>query len=207
MNALYELFELSKEHPLAPETEDGVTVYIEEYGKTCFQVSGQFDRPSEYLQSLLDLIRVNFEPFPLGTLLLNANLGDVYERIPETPFQLGYLSLTSQTTKPFRAFWEEEVLPYLEQCGYSINEARVIYAIASTGEERYGLDFVDEVMQTLKSGYSLDEAVALMASQLNDSVDAPTKDVYSGCCLDTALNNRTRLSLWLFIDHPSFTIQ
>mgnify|MGYP006425377051 CR=1 FL=1 len=207
MAALYELFELSKEHSLEPVTKEGVTVYMEEYGKTCFQVSGQFDRPTEYLQSLLDMIRVNFEPYPFGTLLLNANLWELYEGIPDTPFQLGYVSLISEGHKPFEDFWQDDVTPYLEHCGYSISEASVVYVVASTGTETYNVEFLDEIAHTLKSGYSLDEAQQLLGSQLNDDIDPPTKAVYSGFCLDPALKDSTRLSLWFFLNPPEHRVQ
>lgn len=51
IEGIYEQFELSKENNLEPVSENGVTRYMEKRGKTCFQVSGQFDRPSEYLQT------------------------------------------------------------------------------------------------------------------------------------------------------------
>lgn len=207
MEGIYELFELSKEHHLEPVSEDGVTRYFEESGKTCFQVSGQFNRPSEYLESLLDIIRVNYEPCVLGTFFLNSNMGFLYDAIPSKPFQLGYISITSEPNKKFNLFWEEDVVPYIEKCGYSVERALSIFAVASTGEENYDIDFMDNISTTLNSGFSVDEAVELMAASLCETAEEPTKQIYSGYCLDAALENKTRLSLWLFINPHEHVIQ
>lgn len=207
MEGIYELFELSKEHNLEPVSEDGVTRYMEEYGKTCFQVSGQFDRPSEYLESLLDIIRVNYEPCVLGTFFLNSNMGFLYDAIPDKPFQLGYVTITSIPNKQFNSFWKEDVVPYIKKCGYSIEDASSIFAVASTGEENYGIDFIDNISTTLNSGFSVEEAVGLLAASLCESAEEPTKQIYSGYCLDSALENKIRLSLWLFINAHEHVIQ
>jgi len=207
MEGIYELFELSKEHNLESVSEDGVTRYMEESGKTCFQVSGQFNRPSEYLESLLDIVRVNYEPCVLGTFFLNSNMGFLYDAIPDTPFQLGYISITSKPNKQFDIFWEEDVIPHIQKCGYSVNDASSIFAVASTGEEKYGIDFIDNISTTLNSGFSVDEAVELMAASLCETVEEPTKQIYSGFCLDTALESKIRLSLWLFINPQEHVLQ
>jgi hypothetical protein len=207
MEGIYELFELSKEHNFEPVSEDGVTRYIEECGKTCFQVSGQFNRPSEYLESLLDIIRVNYEPCVLGTLFLNSNMGFLYDAIPEKPFRLGYISITSKPNKQFNLFWKEDVVPYIEECGYSIQDASSIFAVATTGGENYSIDLIDNISTTLNSGFSVDEAVELMAAFVCETLEEPTKQIYSGYCLDAALEDKIRLSLWLFINSHESTIQ
>ena len=74
MRAIDDFMELTKEEALAPVI-NGVRVYFEEDGKTGFQAAGQFHRPTEFLQALLDMIHVNFEPHPLTTFGLNSNMG------------------------------------------------------------------------------------------------------------------------------------
>lgn len=207
MEGIYELFELSKENNLEPVSEDGVTRYFEQSGKTGFQVSGQFDRPSEYLESLLDIIRVNYEPFALGTFFLNSNLDFLYHSMPDKPFQLGYISMISKPAKEFNSFWKEDVVPYIKECGYSIEDASSIFAVASTGEENYGMDFIGSVMETLSSGFSVDDALGLLKQSLCETVEEPKKEIYSGYCLDSALENKIRLSLWLFINTDEHVIQ
>ncbi len=207
MEGVYDLIELSKENNLDPVSEDGVVRYREESGKTCFQVSGQFDRPSEYLESLLDIIRVNYEPCVLGTFFLNSNIGFLYDGIPDTSFQLGYISMTSEVNKQFDTFWDEDVIPHIEKCGYSFKDTSSVYAVASTGEGRYDLDFMDNVLTTLDSEFSIDEAINLMTASFRETTEGPTKDIYSGFCLDAALGNKIRLSLWLFINPHEHVIQ
>ncbi len=199
MQELHELFELSKEHDLEPVSEDGVTRYLEEDGKTGFQAASQFARPSEFLESLLDIIRVNFDPCAPGTFFLNANMGLLYEAMPSAPFQLGYASMTSTPDKPFAAFWKEDVVPHLKACGYDIDRARSVFAVASTGMDNYGVDFFNEVSTTLESGFSLHEAKELISSHVRESANAPIKHFHAGYCMDAGLGSKTRLSLWLFI--------
>ena len=207
MDGIYDLMELSKEFNLEPTTEDGCIVYTEEDGKTCFQVSGQFDRPSEYLEALLDLVRVNFEPCAIGTFFLNSNMCFLYEAIPDAPFQLGYVSITSESDKPFGSFWIEEIVPYINRCGYSLGDASSIFAIASMGKEKYDIPFISDVLKTLNAGFSADEAFALIMSSVDSTNKEPTKRTYAGFCLDAALGRRTRLSLWLFMNPETPMIQ
>ena len=57
VEGLYEVFDLAAERPYDPDDSD----------KPLFGVSSQFDRPNEFLQTLLDMLRVFFEPDPPGT--------------------------------------------------------------------------------------------------------------------------------------------
>lgn len=213
MRGFYELFELSKEYNLEPISDNGTTVYSEETGKYCFQAARQFDRPSEYLECLLDIVRVNFEPCQLGSFFLNSNLCFLYDAIPDTPSQLGYVSLTSEPNKSFEQFWKEDVMPYIETCGYSFKDASSIFFVASTGKERYNLDFVGNTLATLESGFSTSEALDLIIGSIKktdedcETVKAPYKQFNSGFCLDASLGNKTRVSLWMFINPQEHSIQ
>ena len=202
-----QLLELSKEHELPSVSAEGVSCYIEEYGKTCFQASSQFDRPTEFLQSLLDIIRVNYEPCVLGTFFLNSNMAFLYEEIPNFPFQLGYVSITSEENIDFFAFWHEIVIPYAKECGYNLDLASAIYAVASTGEDRYGIDYIDSILTTLDSGFSVDEAMTLLTTSIYETNSIVRKKVHTGYCLDPALGRKTRLSLWLFMRSSECTLQ
>lgn len=207
LDGIYDLMELTKESNLPAVSEDDVRCFYEEDGKTGFQVAGQYDRPSEFLQALLDIIRVQYEPCPLGTFFLNSNLGFLFERIPENPFQLGYLSLTSNSNKPFEQFWDEDVLTYIEECGYKLSETSAVYAVASTGWQQYGYDFSSRVSNKLNSGFSISEGLTLISSVINDKTQEPSKHIYAGFCPDEALGTKIRLSLWLFINHQSHYLQ
>ena len=207
MDGIYDLMELSKEHDLAAVSEGGVRCFDEEDGKTGFQVAGQFDRPSEYLQALLDIMRVQYEPNPLGTFFLNANIGFILEQIPEYSFQLGYISLTSNTDKSFSQFWDEDVMTYLDMCDYDINKASATYAVVSTGWQRYGYELSSEVSEKLDSGFSVEEGLTLISSAVNDNIEEPSKHIYAGFCPDEALGSQLRLSLWVFTNNKILSIQ
>ena len=198
MQSIHLLFEITREHELSP-VNNGVRTYYEEDGKTGFQVSGQFKRPGEFLQTLLDIIRVNFEPNVLGTFFLNSNMCFLHEQIPEEVFQLGYISIVSDPGQGFRDFWENQVRQHLFECGYEIAKATSIYAVATTGEDRYRYGFLSEIATTLSSSFSLEEAENLIRSQLSQKFPKPKKHTYAGYCFDPALNNHIRLSLWFFL--------
>lgn len=181
MAAIYELLELSKEYDIKSALGDELIPYIEETGKTCFHVSGQFYRPNEYLQALLDIIRVNYEPRPMGTLLLNSNMQFIYDRIPSCPFRIGYVSITSCDNIPFDIFWKQYVVPYIKKCGYSFNNANPMYVITTVGVERYNTELMDNVISAIEPNLSFE----------------------AGFCLDAALEKKTRVSLWMFINDSS----
>ena len=202
MGNVYELFELTKEQNLEPVTDDGCTQYTEEHGKTCSQVAGQFSRPSEYLESLLDMIRVNFEQLPFS-YFLNGNMGFLFDAIPDKPFQLGYLSITSAPDVGFSSFWEDDVVPYIEKCGYSVSAVAAAFAVVSTGEENFSPKHLEDVTTTLNTGFTADElSEYLLDSISRKSVEPPAelpiKNVHMGLCTDSALQSKIRLSLWLF---------
>ena len=207
MKGMHELFELTKEYDLAPVDENDVTRYFEEDGKTGFQATGQYERPAEFLQTLLDIIRVNFEPFPMGTWLFNSNMGFMYDEIPDRPFQLAYASLVSDDNQSFASFFRENVSPYLERCGYDVGQFAAIFAVASTGSERYRLRFTSEISTTLNSGFSVPEALGLLAAEMDSSVSKPQKQTYAGYCLVPELGSRIRLSLWCFVKNQKANLQ
>jgi len=198
MAGLYELFELAKEHELPPVINGG-RAYYEEDGKTGFQVSWQFKRPGEFFQTLLDIIRVNFEPNVLGTFFLNSNMCFLHEQIPDEAFQLGYISIVSDPDQGFAGFWENQVRQRLQKYGYDLQEATAIYAIATTGKDRYNLEFASEIRETLQSGLSVEDAICLIRSGIGIETIKPRKNIYSGFCYDPVLGSRIRLSLWFFI--------
>lgn len=119
---IHALIHLMREKTLFPFT-DGVINYTEAAGPCAFEVTQQFDRPAEYLQTLLDLIRIIHEPYPPGTLLLNANLGFVLEEIPVLPFRIGYLSVTSLPGETTAELHVRAVAPKLAELGYDMADA------------------------------------------------------------------------------------
>lgn len=207
-NGISRLFEITKEYDLKPISENGETrIYFEEDGKYGFQSSGQFERPIEFLQSLLDMIRVQYEPQPMGTFFLNANIGFLQEAMHDEPFQLAYASLVSRPDQSFASFYEHDVLQHLETCGYDVEEITAMFAVASTGHERYKLQFVRDINGALNSGFSVDECLGQMAASIEPSKDRPRKQTYSGYCLDPALGTQIRISLWCYANSRKAGLQ
>jgi len=206
---IFRLIELTKELDLKPIADNGYTqVYDEELGKCGFQASAQYERPSEFLQTLLDMIRVQFEPAFVGTFLLNSNIGFLCQEMPEEPFRLVYASLVSSPGQSFGAFFENEVSRHLQKCGYDEGQCTAMFAVATTGEARFVEDeFEFEIADTLKSGFSVDDALGLMAASIDPEKSAPRKQAYSGYCLDAELETRIRLSLWCYVKRASSGLQ
>jgi hypothetical protein len=200
MMSTYLIFEIARDHELPPISEDGCRTYFEESGKTGFQVAGQFDRPEEFFQTLLDMIRVQFEPATYFTLLLNSNIVFMLENVPEHEFQLGYVSIVSADNQDFRDFWENRVRPHLNNCGYDMENVSSVFAVATTGKERYyNPEFILEIEEILPSMFQTDEVVEMIRSLLTSGNYSKKRNNYCGYCLDSALENRTRLSMWLFL--------
>lgn len=193
MLAIENVMELTKEDALAPVI-NGVRVYFEEDGKLGFQTAGQVHRPTEFLQVLMDMIHVHFEPYPLTTFGLNSNLGYLYEEIIDQPSHFGYFSLISSGHKKFHEIWTEEVMPHAKQCGYVLEETSSKWVVVTTDGTNYDLPWVDEVMETLQAGIDLQAALGLITANLT-----ATQNTWVGFCRDEALVDQVRISVWLLI--------
>ncbi len=198
MSGIYELFESVREHELNTRTENGSIIYFEDAGKRCNQVTKQYDRPTEFLQSLLDIIRVNFDPNEFRNILLNSNMHFLYNEIHSTPFQLGYVSITSENDQNFDSFWNNNALPYIEKCGYNIEDASAIFLVGTSGSTRH-FSLFEEVMKTFRYGFSSGNHSEQDETKYTDQIIPPTKQIYSGYCRDDILDNKIRLSVWMFI--------
>ena len=195
LNGMYDFFELTFEKEYPKET-DGVVHIVD--GKTYFQVADQYQRPHDFLQSLLDILRVIYEPEVLGTFSLNSNPSFLFDAIPEKPFQLAYGSFISKPHQSFKEFWSKNIIKSLEAYGYNKENATSLFVVVSAGEERYGFDLIFEVNETLEAGFSPEEAFGLIASSINKDVPKPAKNVHAGYCLVAELIEKLRVSLWMF---------
>ncbi len=195
MHNIYDLFGLTKEYEYPP-TSENILIH-------CKYVASQYERSSEFLQVLVDIMRVIYFPIMPGTFFLNSNPSFLYGGIPSTPFRLGYVSLVSKCDEDFSSFYSNTVEPYIEACGYDITQVSTTYAVVSSAISRNIMKFVDEVSITLGSGFSVNEALSLIVSSIDADVNKPQKQCYSGFCYEPALENRIRLSMWLFIPDQS----
>ena len=178
----------------APEGADGAV-------ETGFGVTARCARPGECLQLLLDLIRVQFEPRPLGTFFLNANLGLLLERLEGDRCDWGYLSVVGEPGQSFATLWREGALAGLGPRGYLWERVAAAYVIVTTGDSRYGYGLVDEVLHTLGSGVEPATALALLAGAGRRAPPGQTL-VESGFCRDPALGEALRVSCALLIQPP-----
>ncbi|MEC8859908.1 MAG: hypothetical protein VYE29_07880 [Pseudomonadota bacterium] len=184
---LWQLFELARE-----------SEYVTDY-KTAFHASGQYDRPDEFLQCVLDLMRVIFEPHPLGTFFLNANFDFLTDAITEKSKRLGYLSVVSDEGESIESLWDSQIAPRMDELGYSVDDS-TLFIMCTTGHERYDLDLMCEVADFFDAGFTVDEAFSLISSEINETPHT-SKAVSAGYSTDKVLHSRLRLSLLLISDN------
>lgn len=190
---LYQVFDLAAERPFNREDND----------KPLFGVSSQFDRPNEFFQTLLDMLRVFFEPDPPGTLFLNANPCFLYETLSNQPVQLGYASVLSEPGESFTSMLNEKIFPRLAELGYQADYSSAFFAICR-GPDRGGrIKFSDplicEAETILQAGTAVDEAWGGLYSAIKGESPAFLKRHYVGVSFDESLGDRLRVSVWLII--------
>jgi len=199
--SLYQVFDLAAER-LLPPVINGCRVYYEETGKTCFQVSGQFERPGEFLQVLLDMLRMLYSPDVLGTFQLNANPSFIFDALPDKCFRLGYATLLSDPGESFSTFLQSKLLPRLADLGYQISTCTAAFfalccGVSDPNPYERMVELCTESSAALDTGFSLDEAISLIKSELDGDGLSPRKQVYAGYAFDEALGERLRASVWL----------
>lgn len=190
---LYQVFDLAAERPYNPEDDD----------KVLFGVSSQFDRPNEFLQTLLDMLRVFFEPDPPGTLFLNANPCFLYEALSDQPVQLGYVSVLSEPGESFSSMLNEKIFPRLTELGYQAGYSSAFFAICRGsdrgGRIKFGDELICEAGMALQANISVDEAWGGLYSAIKGEAPAFLKRHYVGASFDQSLGDRLRVSVWLII--------
>jgi hypothetical protein len=199
-STLYEFFELCREEELSPFSDDDCMRYYVDLGKCCFQAAGQFKRPGEFLDALLDMLRVTFEPSPPGTFFLNSNPAFICEAIPKRPFTLGYLSVVGNLTETFSSMWTSTIATKLAKNGYSLNKATSLYIVVAGSKKRVSCELIGEVHEVTKAGFSAEEVMGQFAGELKFRKTKPRKESYAGFVLDEGLVERLRVSMWLFIE-------
>lgn len=196
-----DFLEAARESEWPRVTESGCVTYDLETGKCGFQVANQFERPAEFMQCLMDMLRVHYEPELFGTFFLNANIGFALQLLPESPFRLGYASQVSQYGKAFPDFWKNDILPSLEQFGYAIESASGLFVVVSSPRERLDMDAVGTIMEATGAGFKIEDVISEMAAavaQSSESSSLPT--IHAGFVADDALESRWRVSVWLLLD-------
>jgi hypothetical protein len=126
-------------------------------------------------------------------------MGCLYEEIAEQPCHFGYFSLISAGRKAFHEIWCEEVIPHAHQCGYFLEETSSQFVAVTTSSSQYDVPWVDEVVETLKAGTSVPAALGLITANLTAEATALTNKTFVGFCVDEALVDQMRISVWLLI--------
>lgn len=195
-DSIFQIMEMSREK----ECEYPNAVFREMELKNCYQVAGQFHRPEEFLESLVDMIRVTFQVKMFGTLLLNSNPAFFYDGIPKEPFTLGYISEVSESGESFGDFWATTVLKKLEKCNYSLERAATIFVSVAAGQERMSEALLNDVSQEISGGIGVDEFLCYTAAETKGDEFPLKAGVYTGYVHDNNLFDRLRVSLWLVFE-------
>ena len=121
------------------------------------------------------------------------------------PFQLVYASLVSAPDQDFAEFHANAVARHLAACGYDPRRFVAQFNVVTTGPARTAnyLDFELAAEQVLGSGFTVDQALGLIAANVEPEIAAPRKPAYSGYCTDEALGTRIRLSIWAYATVPA----
>ena len=206
-SALWDLLELCREEDCRTKLSTDDFPLLDSGFITPFEVANQYQRPTEFLQTLLDMLRVIYEPAPIGTWFLNGNLDFLLDALPDDPFRLGYATLTGDAEQPFEGFWQETVLPYVSTCGYAYEMALAVFGVVSTDAEGLDVESVSDMLSVVGAGFSVDEVLGVIASDVEGGVSQTEKTVHFGFCLDPALGRMRRLSLWLVLPLPDDSVQ
>ena len=147
-----------------------------------------------------------YSPDVLGTFHLNANPSFIFDALPDKCFRLGYATLLSDPGESFNTFLESKFLPRLAELGYQISAcASTFFAlccgVSDLNPEERMVELCKESSDALNTGFSLDEAISLIKSELDGDGLSPRKQVYAGYAFDEALGKRFRASVWL-IEEP-----
>lgn len=85
--------------------------------------------------------------------------------------------------------------------GYVLDGKTTTFLICTASDERYGLELVTETDSALNCLPSAAELVdEICAGWLSASVKHEPKAMYAGFCLDQALGNILRVSMWVLLD-------
>jgi len=190
---LYYLFEQTCEVELLPvDRREGKD------WKCLFEASGQFKRPNDFLQCLLDMLRILFEPHPPGTFFLNANPDFIYEEIGADPFRLGYVTAVSEPHESIEEFHKRKLAPLMEEYGYVSNSIFATYVFVTQGN--FSRVKVGDVVNFFDSGFSIDDVLQTLANVIKEDGGIEKRNrSYAGFSTDEALGDRMRVSMWLFM--------
>lgn len=186
------------EHPDGQEGEDSDS-------RALYDLSNQFERPHEFLQTLLDMVRVFFEPDPPGTFFLNANPCYLHDALPDGPIRLGYASLLSEPSQTLSDMVRHKIHPQLAKLGYHEESYSTAFfaicrGIGQGGKIQFLTDkLLFEAIEVLNAGVTVDEAWGDLKASVQGESQKPPKKNCVGLSFDESLGDRLRVSVWLIM--------
>lgn len=173
-------------------------------GRLCFELAGSRDRPLEFLQCLLDLVRVLYEPEPPGSLDLNSNWDLLSEAVPLGGFRLGYVSVTGAAGQSLQALVGCEFASRLTSLGYVGQAPLATFVCVSVGADLWkrSVSIVGEANRLFDAGWSVSACTEAIKAVADNYVIVDTPATLAGVALDPALApSQVRISLWMFLPH------
>lgn len=201
-DSIFQIMELSREK----ECEYPNPVFRSIKLKNCYQVAGQFNRPGEFLEALVDMIRVTFQNQIFGTLLLNSNPSFFYDAIPKKPFTLGYLSKISSPKESFSDFWTSTISEKLEEYNYSLEMATSLFVSVAASKDRMSTNLINQVSEKFQNGLSIGDVLRYAADEIQGMETSLKTEVHTGYVWDDNLYDRLRVSLWLIIEDRNLKV-
>jgi hypothetical protein len=201
MCAMTELF--AQCEPLNTRS-DQTEVEIED-SRFGFNVVGKQQRPAEFVQCWLDLVRVQFEPNPPGTMFLNSNWDLIASAVPNAPFQLAYISLTGSAEGGAEALVRSGFALKLTELGCPLSESHACFVALCVGHELFArrMMVTRDLHRVLGAGFTVDralEAISGVASGQETDLTGADRQVHAGVALDPHLPEGVmRISAWLFM--------
>lgn len=163
-------------------------------------------RPLDHTQALLDMVRSVYETrVPFGSLSLNGNPDLLLAGLPDQPFNLEVVSVTSNGEQGLGEFWGGGVLPYIERLGLEPQLAIGGLGFLGGSLDRMLADpfgYVEGFASLLGAGLSPDDAENLMKAGIEGGRGGSEPSWQVGFYTDDALGPRLRISLWLFFEPP-----
>ncbi|MES2979770.1 MAG: hypothetical protein V4731_15205 [Pseudomonadota bacterium] len=167
-----------------------------------FSVTGRQQRPAEFLQAWLDLMRVTFEPSPPGTMFLNSNWDFVSANVPAGPFALGYLSVLGEEGEDVAVVAQRCIGSRMRELGYGFERAQATFVSVVFGEQLRGrkLRVCRQAQEVFGGGFRLEAAMAAIESvALGQGYEASAGDVFVGTAYDASIPaDRLRISVWMY---------
>lgn len=185
---------------------DAIGLRSQEHELLCFELVARHERPVELLQTLLDLLRVLYEPHPPGSMLLNSNWDLVSQAVPVKPFRLGYMSVTGTPGQQIQDLLDAAALPRLQALGYAGGRLASFVCVAAGARQwERRIDILQRVNRTFAAGFT----TAMAMEAIEDAASGigtwrlPEGMSLAGVSQDPSLDrDQLRISTLIYLQNP-----